>query len=103
MKSGVMAWGLKYESPVQCRKGGVPIWEGTDRFFYIYDSAGNAEQPWFNLSQQTRLTDEAAESVGVSLGVKPLPDAFGVERVLGEIAMGPMNVPKKFGFLIFVR
>ena len=99
-RNGVTAWGLKCGSP--CRKVGFPCWAGTNRRFYRYDPAGNAEKPWVSLLQGERLTDVEAADVGVSLAAAPLPDAFGEARNPNRVALGQLNAPVS-GLMMLVR
>ena len=99
-RNGVTAWGLKCGSP--CRKAGFVCWAGTNRRFYRYDPAGNAEKPWVSLLQGERLTDVEAADVGVSLAAAPLPDAFGEARNPNRVALGQLNAPVA-GLMLLVR
>ena len=94
------AWGLTCDSP--CRKIGERVWLGADRVPYRYDPEGDAAKPWCALYFSTRLTDDEAAEIGISLVAQPLPDAFGVAWASGRVAAGPLNAPVS-GVIILLR
>lgn len=98
-RNGLVSWGVASGSP--CRRGGQLVWAGDDRQFYLYENSV-AATPWLNLNTFERMGDESAAAVGVSLAAAPIPDAFGLERDEGLVALGPLNV-RGNGFILFVR
>ena len=98
-KNGLTSWGVAKDSP--CRKGGLPIWAGDDRQFYLYENSV-AATPWLNLNTFARLGDGDAAAVHVQSSAAPVADAFGEARTRSRIALGPLNTPS-IGTVIGVR
>ena len=85
------------------RRGGRPVWRGTDGFYYFYDSVGRATTPWRRADDKsTCLNDGQAADVGLSLAAAPIADAFGAPRVKGKIALGPLNTDPR-GLMLLLR
>ena len=80
-------------------RAGVPVWRAPAGAFYWYDPYTDPAKPW----RSTLTPGTAAASVaGLTLASDLIPDAFGQPRVLGKVAIGPVNTPPA-GTLMYVR
>lgn len=85
------------------RRKGRPVWAGTDGECYLRDADGDAENPWRSCRYGgSRLSDEAAREVGVSLTADPVADAFGTARSAKRCALGQLELPRQ-GLCLIVR
>ncbi len=88
----VVARGVMRSSPY--RRKWVPAYRASNGEIYFYDTAYNAAKPWCLVRSPTTVLDEtAANAIGLSAGMAPIPDAFGLARrqkaPLGNLAFRP--------------
>lgn len=77
----------------------MPVWRAPAGAFYWYDPYTDPAKPW----RSTLTPGTAAASVaGHTLASDLIPDALGQPRVLGKVAIGPVNTPPA-GTLMYVR
>ena len=88
----VVARGVVRPSPY--KKKWVPAYRAANGEIYFHDAAYNAAKPWRLVRAPTTVLDEAAaNAIGLSAGMAPIPDAFGLVRrkkaPLGNLAFQP--------------
>lgn len=88
----VVARGVMRASPY--KKRWTPVYRASNGEIYLYDAAYNAAKPWRLVREPaTVLTEAEANAIGLTAGMAPIPDAFGLARrlkaPLGNLAFQP--------------
>ena len=98
-----IARGLTADSPFVVRRKGIPVYAATNGYYYFLDTH-KSPNVWRCIGDTSAGSRSLAqgEEVGLTVGMDPIPDAFGAPRKANAVAMGALNAPPR-GLMINVK